>query len=312
MPAFLVLLSIAAIAIQILLGGADWLALTLNWGVAGVVAFLVWNMVESYRLGRNVSQGLIAVPWVLLSVAFNCSQRWFYVELPRWEYFLLFIAFYFVTQQGLRSWAESFSSGRMLIIGIIIGLLSTLYPYCILWPLFALFIIYHMRIFNLRNILSVFSGALMGVWVYFCLSYASGNKGLISGLLDSYSSVFLLHYDTFMMNDLWAWIALSFMVAIMLIFALLSMSPGSGSNLRSHTSLMLAATMTLLLVALALLDLTHFDLYLPMGILLLSLQLVIRLSDVRGTTIEWWTVFIVCITLFISVGPELFTLFKGF
>lgn len=311
MPAFLVLLSIVAITIQIFMGGADWVLLTSNWGISGIMSFLLWDFAEKYKLGRNVGQWLIAVPWVLLSATFNYCQRWLILDLPIWKYFLVFGVFYLIWYQGLRAWAETYSSGRMLFIGILIGLLSIFFPEAIFWLVFTLFIIYHMRIFSVRNLMSVISGVLLGIWFYLCIAYTLGFSNILSDLIENYTFRLELQMNKILVPDVWTWIVLVFTSLLIVVYLLRGMIPGSGSNLRSHASMMMTSTLSLLTVALMVLDFTHLDLYLPIEVLMLSFQMIISLSDNNSSVNEWWALSVLVLALLISVGPELWTFFEG-
>lgn len=311
----LILLSMSLVIAQMLLDDANGLALWGNWLFAGIVSGGIWHVTKRYHLcGLNDGKS-ITISWPLLSAGMNFALCHF----PRTEQFyvgiLLLLSILVVLSLILSVWQETVSVIRHMTIGLIIGGVSTLLPYTLLWLFLLPVASYHMRSWSLRNAFSVITGALLGIWMVYCALFFWG-EWLTGGAIPPPpvgADHIILQYFTLISPEsidllssgfgLWHWLFLALIALLVVVYSISAMLLNAGGSIRSSASISLISTLSISMVVFALLDSGHLSIYVSLLMLFLSIQLTIHQANVCSAFNEWWTLFIILCTLALTALP---------
>lgn len=299
-----VVISAALIVGQMILTDGNPLILWCNWLAAGALAVSLWYIMGRFHLGGASEGKALAITWPLMSITLNFAYLYFDITYPYYRGLIqLFALMGFITL-SLSIWQETQATLRNLCIGILIGLTSTFFPHTILWLFLVPFLMFHMRATSSRNIFSILTGTLLGIWFDYILLFFQGAE-VADAMLMQYLEIFQVnHYvETFLSLTLWQWLYLSIMAILLFIYSISTMLLGTGHSVRSNASIMLLSGLSIAAIVFLCFDLAHTTLYICQLSLFLSIQLTIHQANIRSTANEWWTLFILALCVCISILP---------
>lgn len=318
----LFLLSIGLVVAQMILDDANELALWINWLFAGVFSAGIWHVTKRYHLCGIYDGKSFTISWPILSASLNFSLCHF----PNTEHFyigiLSLMAMLVALSLLLSVWQEEQSAGRHMLVGIIIGLVSTLLPHALMWLFLLPLVTYHMRSWSLRNIFSTLTGAVLGIWIVYCSlflreelvgGYTEGSMWMQSGqIIRNYA--YIINFESYEQLiegfGLWHWLFLGLIALLVLVYSISAMFLNVGNSIRAGASISLVSTLSLFLVVLSFFDIAHLSIYLSLLSFFLCIQLTIHQANLRTSLNEWWTL-IVIISMMALTALPLFINFKG-
>lgn len=301
----LILLSAVLVVGQILLTGADPFVLWLNWGVAGIFSLGLWLLMGKFHLG-GVSDGKsMAIVWPLMSVTLNFAYLYFNPSNPVLFGLLHLSALMGIITLMLSIWQEEQATLRNLCIGLLIGICSTFFPHTILWLLLIPLAMFHLRSTSLRNGCSILTGALMGIWIVYCLYFIGQGAEAADGIIRKFSELFDMasYVEVLSSFSLWHWLFIAMLVLMVIIYSLSAMVLGTGHSVRASACIMLISTLSIASVFFLCIDINNTALYICQLALFLCIQLTIHQANLRSSANEWWTIFIILLSFGISVLP---------
>lgn len=300
----LVVISAALIVGQMILTDANPFILWCNWLVAGALAVSLWYIMGRFHLGGAFEGKALAITWPLMSMTLNFAYLYFDISYPYYRGLIQLFALMGIITLSLSIWQETQSTWRNLCIGMLIGLSSTFFPHTILWLFMIPFIMFHMRATSSRNVFSILTGALLGIWIDYCLLFFQSTEVADAMLLHYLDIVQVNHYvETFDALSLWQWLYLSITAILLFIYSLSTMLLGTGHSVRSNASIMLLSGLSIAAIAFLCIDHMHTTLYICQLSLFLSIQLSIQQTNIKSSANEWWTLFILALCVTISILP---------
>lgn len=309
----LILLSIALVVAQMILDDANVYALWTNWTFAGIISVGIWYVTKLYKLcGVNEGKS-ITISWPLLCACLNFSLCHFPYTEHFWWGILLIIAMLSALAILLSLWQGTSTVGWHLVIGMLIGFISTLLPHTLLWLLLLPLVDYHMRSWSWRNASGTLTGAVLSIWIVYCTLFlweeymGPTASGLFSAdqVLRNYA--LLIDPENFNLMsvgfDLWQLLFLSLMALLVIIYSISALLLNVGNSIRTDASISLISTLSISMVVLLFFDITHLSLYISLLALFLSIQLTIHQANVRTSFNEWWTLFIILAMMSLTALP---------
>lgn len=301
----MILLSIGLVVALMLLGNANPVILWINWGVSGLLATGIWHIVARFRLDGGSSLRAYAISWPLLSLTSNFTYCYF----PQNDLFYKSIgqqlALLAVITLVMSLWQRRIAILKHLLIGLVIGVTSALLPHVILWLLLFPLACYHMRSWSSRNMFSVITGVVLGIWFVYCGLFFIKDLPTANSLIQQFSVILAPDDYHFIRQGmgLWQCLFLAFIALLLLIYSASSLAFNAGQSVRAGASITLITTLSLAMVLLLLLDLQHLTTYIGILSLFLSLQLTIHQTNLRSALNEWWTIFIILIGTALCILP---------
>lgn len=302
----LVVISAALIVGQMILTDGNPLVLWGNWATAGLLSAGLWYVMGRFHLGGVTEGKALAITWPLMSITLNFAYLYFDITYPYFRGLVQLFALMGIITLVLSIWQEEQSTLRTLCIGILIGLSSTFFPHTILWIFMVPFIMFHMRATSSRNVFSILTGALLGVWFDYCLLFFQGPE-VADAMLLQYLDIFQTNHYIQALHalNLWQWLYLAIMALMVIVYSISAMLLGTGHSMRASASIMLLSTLSIAAVIFLCFDLMHTALYICQLSLFLCIQLTIHQANLRSSANEWWTLFIMVLCVVISILPLL-------
>lgn len=300
----LILLSAAVVVALMLLGDASPMSLWINWVMAGVLSAGIWHIVSRFSLDGGVNVRAFAISWPLLSLTFNFSYCYFAHTDLFYKNMAQLVAMLAILTLFMSIWQRRQAIIKHLYIGIIIGLVSILIPHAVLWLLLLPIASYYMRSWSARNMFSALTGTVMGIWGAYCFIALRNGLPAADSMIGQYA-VIMQEDDIQQLVQgigLWQSLFLGVTALLLVIYSIIARLINAGS-VRTSSSILLIATLSLMLIVLFLLDMRHLTTYLNMFSLFLSLQLTINQSNFRSALNEWWILGLLLIFTALSVLP---------
>jgi len=301
----LILLSAALIVGQTFLTDANPVYLWCNWAVGGVFAVVLWYVMGRFHLG-GVSEGkALAITWPLMSMAQNFAYLYFNPTFPYYHGLLQLLALMAIITLILSTWQSEQSPARCIGIGMLIGLTATLFPRTILWLVLMPFIMFHMRSASIRNVLSTFTGALLGIWIDYFLIFSFLSPSEADQIILQFLHIFdMINYADILSGlTLGQCLFLALLAILVIVYSLSAMVLGTGHSIRSGASIVLLSSLSIAEVIFLCFDLSNTALYISQLALFLCIQLTIHQANIRSSANEWWTILTIVISLGISILP---------
>ena len=299
----LILLSAALVAVLALLGQATPKALWSAWVTAGVLSAGIWHIVARFRLDGGASVKAFAISWPLLTASL-CFARC-YLVIPGtddegvWGIVQQLALLAFLSLQ-MSLWQRRVAIIKHMLLGLIIGLTSTLCPHALGWIVLLLIASYYMRCSSLRNMMSALTGIVLGIWVVYLAHFIFIGIDAADGMMAAYLRLFQappLAELTAM--GTWCTAFVAYVGLLLLVYAMAGLAIDVGQTVRAEASIVLVSVLSLVMMGLLVLDAAHLATLLPMLATLLALQLTIQQANLRSALVEWW------ILLIIAVGAAL-------
>ena len=302
-----VVISAALIVGQMILTDGNPLILWGNWMSAGMLAAAFWYAMGRFHL-EGISEGkAMAIIWPLMSMTLNFAYLYFPIGYPYYHGLIQILTLMGFIVLSFSIWQARQATVRCIGLGFLLGLSSTIFPHTLLWLLLIPYIMFHMRATSSRNVFSILTGALLGVWMDYCVLFSMSPEEA-DGMLLHYLSIFQAnHYvQMFLSLTLWQWLYIALMSTLLFIYSIVNMLLGTGHSMRSNASIMLLAGQSIAAIVFLSFDLKHTSLYVSQLSLFLGMLLTIHQSNSRSLANEWWTQFILFGCAIISILPLLY------
>lgn len=303
----LILLSALLIVAQTLLTDGDVFVLWGNWLLSGAFALALWFVLGRFHLG-GVSEGKsLAIAWPLMSVTQNFAYLYFAPTYPAYKGMVQVSALMLIVCLVLSIWQDERATVRCLAIGLLVGLSSALFPHTVLWLLMVPVIVYHTRSVSSRNVFSILTGAVLGLWVVYCYLDIFYGHAEADALPLQFLEIFSLSgYATlFHTFQVWQWLYLALMVVLVIAYSISAVVLGTGHSVRASDSIMQLCMLSIAEVIFMCLDPSHTALYICQLSLFLGIQLSVHQANLHSSANEWWTLLIILGGIALSVLPLL-------
>lgn len=306
---YLVLLSIVIMAIQSILGLADWWVLGSNWILAALVILGLILAFDHERLAGFNNGTLFQKGWILLASMLNLNSIYLTPELAWWKQALLAIGYASLISVGIGCWQSTNKPARCLLFGLIIALMS-----CIYGPMiFCLFIIALMLIFlssySTRNVLSIFSGIVFSCWIIYCIITlcfgADTETRLIQNFIDTWQSLSFSWPPIRFTENYTGIVYVCMSIFYFVIYALGGFIVENLTSLRIRSNITFQSTMCLIY---ALIMPSCWTLIMLFASISLCIQLIFALNEHPNRTAILWARFMLICYLVAGVGEPLFRL----
>ena len=301
---FLVLLSIVMVAVQVWFGEVPAWMLCSNWAISGIAAYMLWDCVSRYGLGRIMIRGSFVVPWVIMASMANVCCTCFSIRLMAAENYVAIACFLVVIRVSMALW-QNVDAARILVWqGVLIGAASSVYPGVLLWIMLVPLQIFFMRCGGLKNFLVTASGMLLGIWVAYCILFFWGSEESLQLMSQRYYDLLVVDQDLHI-STIWQKLVVYIVAGMTILYCLITFTLGGSNSLRSQSINHLLCICQIMVLLFTLLDMNHMPVYLLLQTMMLGLQLIVILANSRGYLSEWWTMLIMLCYMGLSVGPYL-------
>ena len=319
----LILLSLGLVVVLMLLGAAPPRTLILGWIIAGLLTVGIRHIVARFRLDGGASVKAFAIGWPLLTVV-QCSVICLFSSpltlnpspLPP---LLQQLAIITIISLQMSLWQRRVAIIKHLLLGLIIGLISTLHHHLILLVLLLPITGYYMRCLSPRNLLSAITGIVLGIWIIYlilCILPLLGSKegGIATAdqmimayspyrLLSSPLQTFQPPQTTQTLFSPWQLALLVYVVLLLLIHTLTSLAVDLGQSVRAEASIMMLSIVSIAFIVLLILDASHLSIHLVTLALLLALLLTIHQANPHHPLVEWWILIIQLVGIILAILP---------
>jgi len=297
-------LSIGLVVALTFLSGADSKILWINWVVAGILSAGIWHIVSRFRLDGGASVKAFAIAWPLLTGSLCFTYCYFPKAGSFYSGIIQQLALLAFLSLEMSLWQRHKAILKHLLLGLVIGLTSTLVPDTILWILLLPIASYHMRSWSTRNLMTAITGILVGIWIiYLVLFFGTGMEAADQMILQYATIVQFVDFSSMVGLGMWQYIFLSFIALPLLIYPFSGLAIDVGQSVRAEASIILISTLSLALAVLLLFDLQHLTSYVGMFSLFLSLQLTIHQANLDAAVNEWWILLILAISTALCLIP---------
>lgn len=302
----LILLNMGLVGVLGALGGAPPRRLWIVWSVAGLLTAGIWHVVSRFRLDGGASIKAFAIGWPLLTqvLCFTCchfpADQRFGIGLFQQVALLVLLSL----QMSL--WQRRVAVIKHLLLGLIVGLTSTLHPHFILFALLVPVASYYMRCSTPRNLLSALTGVLFGIWVTYLVLFLARGMEEADQLARRYLDAVPAWGD-------WAarWSGLSvgqailvgYVLLLSLIYALRGLAVDVGQSVRAEASIVFISMVSLVVGVLSVLSAVCLTTSVGMLATLLALQLTVHQANATHPLVEWWILLILLVPAVLVLLP---------
>lgn len=300
----IVFLNAAVIVVQTFLGDFNPIPLWVNWVVAGFLSGGIWHIVARFSLEGGAKVKAFAISWPLLALTMNISYCYFSPTDLYYKTIVQLLAILAILTLFLSLWQRRKSILKHLLIGLIIGVVSTLIPHAILWLLLIPLASYYMRCWSSRNLFSALTGTLFGVWVVYLAHALVLGFPMADAIIQRYAVVLATDDITTLLSGLgfWQYLFLAFTALLLIVYSISSRLITTGT-VRVASSIQLISMLSFALVFFLFFDLRHLTTYLCIFSLFLGLQLTIHQANSHSAANEWWIILILVLTAALSLLP---------
>ena len=319
----LIFLSLGLVVVLMLLGAAPPRTLILSWIIAGLLTVGIRHIVARFRLDGGASVKAFAIGWPLLTVVqssviflfpshFSNPSNLSTSLIP----LLQQLAIITIISLQMSLWQRRVAIIKHLLLGLIIGLISTLHPHLILLVLLLPIAGYYMRCLSPRNLLSAITGTVLGIWFIYlilCILPLLGSKegGIAAAdqMIMAYSPLRLLSSSLQTLQtpqtlfSPWQLALLIYVVLLLLIHTLTSLAVDLGQSVRAGASIMMLSMISIAFIILLILDASHLSIHLVTLTLLLALLLTIHQANAHHPLVEWWILLIQLVGIALCLLP---------
>ncbi len=300
----LILLSAGLVAALALLGAAPPKVLCSLWVTAGVLSAGIRHIVARIRPDGGASVKAFAIAWPLLTSSLSFAvchiPACYSGDKVVWA-IVQMLALLALLSLQTSLWQRRVAIIKHLLLGLIIGLTSTLNPHVLLWVVLQPIASYYMRCASMRNLMSTFTGIVLGIWAVYLAYFFGSGIGAADGMLAAYLRLFPI--PVLPRLGTWCTAYLAYVALLLLIYAMLGLAIDVGQTVRAEASIALVSVLSLVLLTLFALDATHLSTHLPMLATMLALQLTFRQANLRSAIIEWWILLIVAVGAALCLLP---------
>ena len=303
----LISLSAGLVAVLVLLGQATPKVLWGAWVTAGVLSTGIWHIVARFRLDGGASVKAFAISWPLLTASMCFAQCYLVTQGSGdegiWGIVQQLALLAFLSLQ-MSLWQRRVAIIKHLLLGGIIGLTSTLCPHTLLWIVLLLIASYYMRCSSLRNMMSALTGIVLGIWVVYLAHFFFIGIDAADGMMAAYLGLFQAPpLERLVAMGTWSTAFVAYVGLLLLVYALAGLAIDVGQTVRAEASIGLVSVLSLVMMALLVLDASHLATLLPMLTTFLALQLTIQQANLRSALVEWWILLIIAVGMVLCLLP---------
>jgi hypothetical protein len=300
----LISLSIGLVVALMFLSDANPKILWINWAIAGVLSTGIWHIVSRFRLDGGASVKAFAISWPLLTLTLNFTYCYFPLNDLFYKSIIQQLAMLAFVSLEMSLWQRHKAIIKHILLGLIIGLTSTLIPHTILWIFLLPIASYYMRSWSIRNMMSAITGILMGIWViYLVLFFGTSMESADQMFMKYVNIVQPIDFSPLIGLNMWQYIFLGFIALLLVIYSFSGLAISVGQSIRAEASIILISALSLALGVLSFFDIQHFTTYIGMLSLFLSMQLTIHQANLNSAIIEWWILFIILVGTTLCILP---------
>lgn len=311
-----VALSIVPIIAQVLLSDVSAVALCVNWIAAGVFAWIIWDIIERHHLGLLDRNHALSISWTLMSLVLNFAlinfneyetnadvAQWMYVDKSEWKYLIQMSGFLVIIYSVMQTWQHRIDPIRLLSCGAIIGVVSTFLNYSLLWLLLFPVFFYYMRSWSKQNWGSLITGLVLAIWISYIVKLIVAGEDNADGFILSYATLIDNLMPERIEYTFWEWVFMGFTALLLIIYSISGYAINVAKTVKAHSSVIMLSTLSLIITALAIIDLSHLPNYLGLLSIFLSFQISIHQSCLIDAKNEWWTLFLLFLYIVLSIMP---------
>ena len=290
----LISVSIALTAALMLLGMGNEVMLWINWATAGILSYIIWNNVSRFNLQGGRELKAYGISWPILTAGFQFT----YCHFPQYDsYFKVppqVLVLLLVISTSMSLWQRRQSTIKCLLLGLLIGAVSSAVPHAILWLLLFPITSYTMRCWSARNAFSVLTGAAFAIWVVYCILFFVSGPDQANELFASFSDILKAEdYQLFQCLGLWQYLFMGITLLLLIFYSITGFLIHAGQSIRVDYSIKLISLISLVFTVLMVFDEQHFFSNLSFFSLFIALQLTIHQANIRSQLHEWWILFII-------------------
>lgn len=309
-----ILLSAALTLALSLTGMAPHGVLWSNWLSAGVITFLLWQIISRFALHGGGPVRVSGVAWPLLTVGFQYASC-FLPDAPGHPLLLPLqaVALVLLLALTLSLWQHHTATLKCLLYGFGIGLIAALIPQALLWVTFYLAATYIMRCWSVRNTASVLTGIVFACWATFSGLYLFASPQAAWDHLHGYLPLVSVSWTqlgaVFAGLNGGACVLVYGLLCLLGCYLLLGCFVGSRLSIRAYYSLYYVLAYCLLGTILLFLFTPQLPASFGLLSLYVSLLIILHLAIVPTVVHEWVVVAILTAALALCAEPLLHPLF---
>lgn len=301
---FYLLLSIAVMIAQCVLGMADWYVLVSQWLLAGVLAASIVTSIRMYRIYVLNTHGLTYAIWAMIASVLNLCSIHLAGSMSWWLQDLLIVGFSSLFLLNIGSWLLGDSPGRFLLCGMLLGLCTLAYPHALFWLILLIWLLVYLRNFTWRNVWSIVSGTVLMVWINYCILLFASDSA--DSYLASFASLItwsmpdeLIRQSEMVMTP---WLLISFSGITLLVNVIGGMLSNLVSSLRTHATMLSTVMANAALIVFALIDPASVSLYLCLASVIGAMHYSLVVSNVNVPMMRWWLVVVIVVYIVLGFG----------
>lgn len=309
--ASLVVLSLAAMAfLSWYEPTAVWM-LWINWAVTALMAFVVQDTLLRYYITRIKNGVTFLIAWIVLLATANFATLYVADDSAQWFVLLSEAGLLALLRLLLATWEEKYAVAAYFSVGWIIGALSTWQPYVLGWLLLLPVALYVLRTFSVRNVWSVPTGVLLGVWVVYCVTFALGGEAMADAMIGGYARLLSAHVPEWPLLTWQEWIFVGLLLFLLLLYASTSFLFTFEKSIRSRAGIVLLSVLSFVFLLLSAANLDCMGLSLGLLSVFVGMLLPVSLSSVRSVLNDWWIFIVLVLFQLSSLLPAVMQLLQG-
>lgn len=161
------LLSLIILIVQGILDMADWWVLGSNFMLSGLLCIGAAGAIVNQRLVNFNSYKVIFQCWAVLSVILNLTAIHVTPTITQGQQALLLIGFDTLLILSVNFWQQEEMPIRSILIGLVLGLMSSYYTPILLWLPLPLLLFFNMSCLSIRNVCSAITGFVTAIWLWY-------------------------------------------------------------------------------------------------------------------------------------------------
>lgn len=291
------------------LAGVSSVTFLINWAVAGGCAFILWDIIEKHRLaslGRNHSR---SIAWALISLMLNFVAVNFPGETHDFRSLSLLVGFISFLYISIESWQLKIAPLHYLILGTIVGLLSTYYSFCLYWLLLFPALFYFMRSWSKHNLASLGFGFFFSIWLRYIIQYLIFGEASADNIILSYLSVIEhLIPDTFNYN-IYEWIFIAITALLIIIYSIMGFAVNMTKTVKASATITMLSLLSLIISIISIVDISHLTNYIAILALFMSAHMTNLQSYANDIKIDIFILIILLVYAVLDILPIILPLF---
>ena len=300
-------LNLAVTTMLSAMSDAPWWTAWLCWAVSLGLAAGIDNIIGRYALVQRRGATTVVVIWTILTATLNYVAHYLPQQTtPLWFSLTDAVVTLLIIGIVMGTWQRTFAPVEMLATGALLGTMSVYMPDMLYRLLLVPIALYQMRSLSLRNVAATLTGTALAVWTAYCLTFALAGEASADAIIGHYASISDFSPSALPSMGLQMWAFVGLYLLLMAVYSFTSFIAGAGNTLRSHSAIILVATLGIIMAVFAVFDIDDLSLYLVLLSELLALQIALHKTERPSQVAEWWTVSFIATLLAMDVLPIAF------